>query len=184
MDLEELFLSGDYVSVIAATEPRSRQPNIEDYILNCFILLAALLANDDVLRARLLWKRLPESLKEHPDLKALADASFLLFRARYHEFFLTLKNYAWSWPTIICGLYDSRRRHLLKSISHAYSTVSIEFLKQMVPDLEELHIPPNWALDPSSKYYTIPVDTSHSVDIPGLEAFDTLSDILVHFENE
>jgi len=92
-------------------------------------MMALYLLENEVIYAKLLWKRIPSSVKaSNPELSRLWEVGRLMFQRRRDEVAKRLQEEEWSSHVVAImeALQERYRKRTLKLISNAYSSMRIE----------------------------------------------------------
>lgn len=121
-------------------------------------LLIIYLIDNDVVNAKFLWKRIPDSIKaETPELQALWKIGQHLWKRDFVNVYVAIKSEEWSCVSLplLEKLVLSLRKRLVKLVAQAYSNIHIEQLGNLLGLNEQeviaLAAAESWEVDEENK---------------------------------
>ena len=123
-------------------------------------LLAVYLLQNDLMNAKLLWKRIPANYKtDNPELNQIWSVAKKLFNKTYSEVYGVILSFEWPpyVKTIMTSLLEKIREDTIRLIGQSYSHISLEELRKLVglnseQEILEVTKKLGWSLDLETNY--------------------------------
>mmetsp|Transcript_1274 Transcript_1274/g.1491 ORF Transcript_1274/g.1491 Transcript_1274/m.1491 type:complete len:197 (-) Transcript_1274:698-1288(-) len=182
--------TGNFEMISAACDEIELEVGFMDSDWPYLLHLLGYLVKSDLVAARFLWKRIPDSAKQvNPELTVAWEVTKRMWNGEYEGIYSLLQAEKWSSDIkpMINALLESNRKHVLQLLSKAYTTISVAeaavFLGLSQQEAVQVTAGVGWSVDPTNPECLVvrPLSEDKGESIPE-QNLHQLTEYVVHLE--